>query len=211
MPRAWGHTPFRPNVRFRGSEWARWLRLVAFLFGNGIKRNGTNSAIVLLWPRLKVDFDRAKRSTRNQAHERTFQSKLTLWGRLRPGFKDEVQRSEYVHNAAFYISMSFVGLRRAQRVPALLLHCCGSVRRPPSPESVARAIETKLAEKSREVPRAEDPEVPSSKVKGHLKTARENHSAHRKNEERGRGRRRPLSPRLRALSKAQVADDKPLE
>ena len=35
-----GRTPFRPKVRFRGSEWARWLRLVALLFGNGIKCHG---------------------------------------------------------------------------------------------------------------------------------------------------------------------------
>ena len=32
-----GRTPFRPKVGSRGSEWARWLRLLAFLFGNGIK------------------------------------------------------------------------------------------------------------------------------------------------------------------------------
>ena len=40
-----GRTPFRPKVRFRGSEWARWLRLVAFLFGNGIKCNGRRQTL----------------------------------------------------------------------------------------------------------------------------------------------------------------------
>ena len=35
-----GHAPFRPKVRCRGSEWARWLRLVAFLFGNHVKTHG---------------------------------------------------------------------------------------------------------------------------------------------------------------------------
>ena len=35
-----GRKPFRPKVRFRGSEWARWLRLVAFLLGNHIKCYG---------------------------------------------------------------------------------------------------------------------------------------------------------------------------
>ena len=32
-----GRIPFRPKVGSRGSEWARWLRLLAFLFGNGVK------------------------------------------------------------------------------------------------------------------------------------------------------------------------------
>ena len=31
---------FRPKVRFSGSEWARRLRLFAFLSGNGTKSNG---------------------------------------------------------------------------------------------------------------------------------------------------------------------------
>ena len=31
---------FDQKWAFRGSEWARWLRLVAFLFGNGIKCHG---------------------------------------------------------------------------------------------------------------------------------------------------------------------------
>ena len=39
-------TPFRPKVRFRGSEWARLLRLVAFLFGNGIKCKGHRQTCV---------------------------------------------------------------------------------------------------------------------------------------------------------------------
>ena len=34
-----------PKGRFRSSEWARWLRLVAFLFGNGIKSNGHRSTL----------------------------------------------------------------------------------------------------------------------------------------------------------------------
>ena len=40
LPRAWVAQAFRLKVSFRGSEWAHWLRLIAFLLGNGIKRNG---------------------------------------------------------------------------------------------------------------------------------------------------------------------------
>ena len=40
LPRAWGQTPFRPKVRFRGSEWALWLRLVAFVLENGLRSYG---------------------------------------------------------------------------------------------------------------------------------------------------------------------------
>ena len=36
---------FRPKVRFRGSEWARWLRLVAFMFGIDLKSNGRRQTL----------------------------------------------------------------------------------------------------------------------------------------------------------------------
>ena len=47
-----GSTPFRPKLGLRGSEWARWLGLVAFLFENRIKSHGhlSNSTMTLVRP-----------------------------------------------------------------------------------------------------------------------------------------------------------------
>ena len=72
---------FDQNWAFRGSEWARWLRLVACLFGNGIKSNAAPpnwSAMTLLWPRILLPLRRPART-----HHTVLAGDVLCWGPAR--------------------------------------------------------------------------------------------------------------------------------